>query len=156
MKLLPLLSAILFLCSCSTTTNRNQKSSALDVSLTSRLEAELDIDMSKKINGTAKQAKLFGFINIKSASDFVDGVNYDGTSGGFSLFSGGIVEETKSAAAHNAVVPNKADVIVAPQYVVRVHSFLGIYKEVTALVSGYAGKIKDIRHKDVSAPVKKQ
>jgi hypothetical protein len=39
-------------------------------------------------------------------------------------------------------------VIVAPQYIVQIHSFLGIYKEVTALVSGYAGKIKDIRHKD--------
>jgi hypothetical protein len=143
-----LLLSIMFLFSCSTTTNRNQKSSALDVSLTSRLEAELDIDMSKKIHGTAKQSKLFGFINIHTTSDYVDGVNYDGSGSGFSLFSGGIVEDTKSAAAYNAVVPNKADVIVAPQYIVQIHSFLGIYKEVTALVSGYAGKIKDIRHKD--------
>ena len=155
MKLVILILSMSFLFSCSTTTNRNQKSSALDVSLTSRLEAELDIDMSKKIHGTAKQSKLFGFINIHSAKDYVDGVNYDGSGSGFSLFSGGVVEDTKSAAAYNAVVPNKADVIVAPQYVVRVHSFLGIYKEVTALVSGYAGRIKDIRHKPTTNSVQK-
>lgn len=141
------IASTMLLASCSSTMNRSQKSGALDVRVTSDLKAEVDVDMTKKIQGTAKHTKLFGVIDIKSSKNYADGVAYDGGgSSAFSLFSGGIVDDTKSAAAYNAVVPNKADVLVAPQYMIKVESyFFGAWKEVTAVVSGYAGRIKDIK-----------
>jgi hypothetical protein len=148
MKLLSLaiIASTLTLVSCSSTINRSQKSGGLDVKVRSDLQADMDVDMSKKILGTAHHTKLFGVIDIKSSKNYADGVAYDGAGQGFSLFNGGIVEDTKSAAAYNAVVPNKADVLVAPQYMIKVESyFFGAWKEVTAQVSGYAGRIKNIR-----------
>ena len=150
MKIFTLATSMLFLVSCSTTMNRSQRSGALDVKVKSDLHADLDVDMSKKIQGTAHHTKLFGFIDIKSSNNYADGVAYDGVGSGGSFFGGGIVEEAKSAAAYKAVVPNQADVLVAPQYLIKVESYLfGAWKEVTAQVSGYAGKIRNIK-----APVK--
>jgi hypothetical protein len=126
--------------------NRSQKSGALDVRVSTDLQVDMDIDTSKKISGSAKHSKLFGFINLQTSKNFADGVTYDGASESFSFFSGGMVDDAKSAAAYNAVSSNKADVLVIPQYTIKVESyFLGAWKEVSAQVSGYAGKIKNIR-----------
>lgn len=128
---------------CSTTIKKSQKGGLIDVRAKSDLQVDLDIDMTKKISGSASHTKLFGFIDIKSSTNYAEGVSYEGDSVGW--FGGGVVEETKAAAAYNAVVPSKSDVIVAPQYVIKVKSyFLGIYKEVTAQVTGYSAKIKNI------------
>lgn len=146
MKVIALLASTFLLVSCSSTMNRSQKSGSLDVKVKSDLQADMDVDTTKKITGTAKHTKLFGVIDIKTSKNYADGVAYDGASQGFSLFSGGVVEDAKSAAAYNAVVPNKADVLVAPQYLIKVESyFFGAWKEVTAQVTGYAGRIKNIR-----------
>jgi hypothetical protein len=151
-KLLPVLvmASAFLMTGCSTTINKSQKSGSLDVKVKSDLQADMEVDMSKKITGTAFHTKLFGLFDIKTSQNYADGVGYDGVNSS-GWFSAGVIEETKSAAAYNAVVPNKADVIVAPQYLIKVKSyFLGAYKEVTAQVSGYAGRIKNI-----SAPVKR-
>lgn len=146
MKVIALLASTFLFVSCSSTMNRSQKSGSLDVKVKSDLQADMDVDMTKKITGTAKHTKLFGVIDIKTSKNYADGVAYDGASQGFNLFAGGVVEDAKSAAAYNAVVPNKADVLVAPQYLIKVESyFFGAWKEVTAQVSGYAGRIKNIR-----------
>jgi len=146
MKFLSLLTFTLFLASCSSTMNRSQRSGSLNVRVYSDLQADLDIDTSKKISGTAKHSKLFGLINLQSSKNYADGVTYDDSSRGFNLFSGGVVEDAKSAAAYNAITTNKADVIVIPQYTIKVESYvLGLWKEVTAQVTGYAGRIKNIR-----------
>lgn len=134
------------LASCSSTMNRSQHTGDMHVKVKSHLMADLDVDMTKKISGSVKHTKLFGFIDIKSSKHYADGVNYGVKNDGFSLFGPGIVEEAKSAAAYRAVVPSKADVLVAPQYLVKVESyFFGAWKEVTAQVSGYAGKIRNIK-----------
>lgn len=148
MKLLPI-AALSFLAACSTTNNLSQKSGNLNVNLKSNLQADVEVDMSKKIMGKAHHVRILGFHTAKS-TNYADGVNYDGgssSSGGlFGMFGPGMEEEAKSAAAYNATVPNKADVIVAPQYFVKVKSyFFGIYKEVQAQVWGYSGKITNIK-----------
>ncbi len=141
-----LLASTLLMTSCSTTFNKSQKSGALDVKVKSDLQADVEVDMAKKISGSAFHTKLFGFIDIKTSQNYADGVAYDGAGSGSSFFGGGIVEDAKSAAAYNAIVPSKADVLVAPQYLIKVKSyFFGAYKEVTAQVSGYAGRVKNIR-----------
>jgi hypothetical protein len=145
---LTILASTMLFVSCSTTVNRSQKSGGLDVKVRSDLKADVEVDTSKKIQGAAKHIKLFGLFDIKTSTNFADGVTYNGDGGSswFSFLSGGVVEETKSAAAYNAVVPNKADVIVAPQYIIKVQSyFFGAWKDVTAQVTGYAGRIKDIK-----------
>lgn len=148
MKSFVLLCSALFLISCSTTTNKHHSAGNLDVNLRSNLEAELDVDMSKKVQGKAFHSKLFGLIDLKGSSHYADGVNYGatGSTGLFSFMGGGVVDDAKSAAAFNALHPAKADIIIAPQYIVKVESwFFGAYKEVTAHVTGYAGKIRNIK-----------
>lgn len=143
---LVLLVASVFMTGCSTTINKSQQSSSINIATSSDLTADIDVDMNKILKGSAQQVTVLGFIDLEKAEHFADGVTYNGGSSGFSLFSGGMVESTKAAAAYRAVAKQEADVIVAPQYVVRVESkFLGLYKKVTASVSGYAGKIRNIR-----------
>jgi len=147
MKLLLIATSFTFLLAgCSTTINKSQHSGSVNVNINSHLKADVDVDMSRQVKGTANHKRLLWIFPIKSTDRFVDGVTYNGGETGFSLFSGGIVEETKSAAAYNAVVPNKVEVLIAPQYIVQVKSyFFGAWKEVTASVSGYAGKIRDFK-----------
>lgn len=153
MKFTVLLVSTMLLVSCSTTTNRSQKSGALDVKVKSDLQADVEVDMSKKIQGTAKHVKLFGIFDIQSSKNYVDGVVYDSGSEGFALFKDTTVEDAKSAAAYNAVVPNKADVLVAPQYLIQVKSYVfGMWKEVTAQVSGYAGRVATIKTNNRPSP----
>lgn len=144
-------SLVLFsnLFSCSTAMNKSQDSGPINARVEGNLQAEIVVDMTKKIQGTAHQAKLFGFIWLRTAHHFADGVAYTGAGdAGGGWFGPGMVEETKSAAAYKAVVPNKIDIIVAPQYITKVNSyFFGLYKEVTATVTGYAGRVKNIRQK---------
>lgn len=151
MKVLSLLTLVstFLLVSCSSTMNRSQSAGELDVRVHSNLAADLDVDMTKKISGSAKHTKLFGLIDIKTSKHFADGVNYGvEKKGGLSFFGPSIVDEAKSAAAYRAVVPNRADVLVAPQYLIKVESyFFGAWKEVTAQVTGYAGKIRNIKTK---------
>jgi hypothetical protein len=146
MKFLFILSATL-LVSCSTTQNINQKSGNLKINLATDLHADLEVDTAKKITGKAHHIRILG-IYTKSSSHFADGITYNASNenGAFSIFGPGMEETTKSAAAYNATVPSKADIIVAPQYHIKVKSYLfGAYKEVSAQVSGYAAKIKDIK-----------
>jgi hypothetical protein len=142
---LTLLTAFL-LVGCSSKAHLAQRSGNLDLQVKSRLQADIEVDMQKKIVGRSYHSSVFG-IDIKSSRNYADGVTYGDQKGksGFLFFGPGIVEEAKSAAAYNATVPNKADVLVAPQYHVKVNSwFFGLYKEVHAQVWGYAGKIRNI------------
>lgn len=146
--------SLIALASCSTTHHLSQKAGKLDVSVKGNLQAEVEVDMQKKIVGKSHYSRLFGLIDLNGSKNYADGVTYDGEGGGFLFFGGGVVEDAKSAAAYNATVPNKADILVAPQYLVKVNSwFFGAYKEVTAQVWGYAGKIKNIKTKEWSHPV---
>lgn len=141
---------VFFLVSCSTRNHMSQRAGGVDVSVKSQLSADVDVDMTRKIVGKATHVRIFG-IHTQSSRNYAEGVTYqtEGNGGGmFGLFGPGMEEEAKSAAAYNATVPSKADILVAPQYLVKVKSyFFGAYKEVQAQVWGYAGKIRDIKQK---------
>ncbi|HAZ13495.1 MAG: hypothetical protein A2X86_13270 [Bdellovibrionales bacterium GWA2_49_15] len=142
---------LLSLASCTTVLNKSQPNGALGVSVSSNLAADVEVIMSKKLKGSASESALFGMINTNSSGSYLDGVSYgDSSSSGFSFFSGGILDRTKSAAAYNAVKSGgeEVDVLVAPQYIVNQKSyFFGAYKVVTVQVSGYAGRIRSIKNK---------
>jgi hypothetical protein len=140
------LAGLVALVSCSHTNHMSQRSGGMHVAVNTNLEADIDVDMSKKIVGKAHHVRILG-IHTQSSRNYAEGVTYDtDNSGGFAIFGPGMEEETKAAAAYNATVPNKADVLVAPQYLVKVRSYVfGLYKEVSVQVWGYSGKLKQIR-----------
>ena len=146
MKFLTVL-ALAALVSCSSTNHLSHNPPRTNVSVKSHLHADVEVDMTKKIIGKARHTRILGF-HTQTSTNYADGVTYDtGSSGGglFGFFGPGMEEAAKSAAAYNATVPNKADVLVAPQYLVKVKSyFFGAYKEVTAQVWGYSGKVRNI------------
>lgn len=147
MKSISIVALAILMAGCSTTVRKSQNSGALNVRVQSDLEADVEVDMSKSVRGVAKQTTIFGLIDIKSADHYAEGVTYNTGATGFSIFPD-VVETTKSAAAYNAVKASKVDVIVAPQYQIHVKSYgLGIYKEVTAEVTGYAGYVRGIKKK---------
>ena len=139
---------------CATTNvNKSQDNTSLKIRTQGNLIADIDVDMTKQLHGTARQATLFGLFDIESPEFFADGITYSsGATPSFfaALFDDG--EGVKSAAAYKAISSSNngnqnIDVLVAPQYVVRkTTKYLGIYKEITANVTGYAGHIKRIRN----------
>lgn len=148
MKLLPIVIAASFLLTgCASTLHKSQTSGTLDVGVAGNLQADIDVDMTKQVKGTAHHSKVLWLIPVKDTNRYAEGVTYGGNgSGGWNLLGPSLVDETKSAAAYNAVVPNKVEVLVAPQYLVQVKSyFFGIWKEVTVSVTGYAGKVRNIK-----------
>jgi hypothetical protein len=145
-SLILIMSAVFIVTGCSSTINKSQNSSSIDIITKSKLNADIDVDIKKILKGSARQVTILGVFDIEKSTSFADGVTYNGGENGFSLFSGGIVESTKAAAAFNAVQKSNADVIVAPKYIIKVESKLfGAYKKVTATVSGYHGTIRSIR-----------
>ena len=141
-------SAFLFFTSCSSVVNRSQLASSIDLQVTSKMAADIKVDTRRVLKGSAQQVVYLGFLKTKEENQFADGVTYNGGGQMFSLFGEGIVGETKAAAALRAVKSKKGiDVLVSPQYTVKVDSKLfGMYKKVTVKVKGYAGMIKGIRN----------
>ena len=135
----------------STSTNKSIDTAGLIVSVNSQLMADIDVDISKKLSGTAKKSVLFGFYTLEEPDTFLDGAFGSGGEGG--LLGGLLAGDEgaiKSAAAYKAVNPSGkssvADVLVAPQYTLKKHKrFLGMYKETTATVVGYPGQISAIK-----------
>jgi hypothetical protein len=148
-----LLSSLLVIIGCSTRTiNKSKDSAALNVSLTSKLSAEVRVDLNKKLKGTASESILFGIFQIEGTNKYIDGISFGGGNSSFLsslfLFGSGAAGRAKAAAAYNALKKAPGvDVIVSPQYVLQQKSqFFGAYKKIKAVVTGYAGHIKRIRN----------
>lgn len=144
-----ILTLVSLIFSSCTSIHKSHRNGSIDISIQSELKADVDVDMNRKLRATAVESRLFGFIPLKSTNHYLDGISYNGGStGGFLFFGEGLVGEAKSAAAYKAVRGQKnVDVLVAPQYAIKVKNVLGIYKKVTATVTGYAGRIRRIKKK---------
>lgn len=139
--------------SCSTSVHRSQMSTSLDVTMESNLTADIEVDLTKQLKGSAKQSMIFWFFDLDVPEYFTEGVAYNKGSNNFSLSTlspmNGLLDSVKAAAAYRATYETKADVLVFPQYNVKVTTrFMGFYKEVVANVYGYAGNIKSIKPTD--------
>jgi hypothetical protein len=104
------------------------------------LNADIQVDVSQTLTGTAKQVVIFGIFEVEGPESYMDGIeNFEGSA-------------VKSAAAFTAITNfnansknQKVDVIIAPQYFIKKRSrFMGLYKEVTATITGYPGRITKI------------
>jgi hypothetical protein len=101
-----------------------------------------DMEVGRRISGKSTTTVILGFIKLGD-SEYADGVSY-GT--GFSFSLGG-AEGAKSAAAYKAIKAGKADILIAPTYVVREYGFSPIYTTIEAEVTGFAGTVKGVKQK---------
>ncbi len=135
-----LIIASLSLFGCSSTINKSQYSKSIDMSVSSRLNAEIDVDLQNELTGYAYGGFLFHFIKITGDKKYADGIDYGNIGSNW-----GPTSWIKSAAAYNALKNTKADVLVAPRYVIE-ESSNPFYREIKVKVVGYPGKIRSIRN----------
>ncbi len=116
---------------------------------------DVEVNLKEQISGEATMQSVF--ILKWGATQFADGVSYNGAGGAIAgepsmlaeLFgalnslTGGAVEACKAAAAYDACQKANADVILTPNYVVTIDDFV-IYKKINVKVTGYGGTIKGI------------
>lgn len=109
-----------------------------------RVKSDLkaDVAVGEKISGSASSILLFGLITLGAPNKFADGIIYGGANQGIPFFNP--YEELKSAAAYNAVVDARADVIIAPRYTISGTNYF-LFKTLTATVSGYKGTLKGFK-----------
>ena len=131
MKKILLLTLFIFI-GCSSI-NKSVIASPVEVTTTTNINAKVKV--GDKINGTAKSRLLLGFFVLSGPTEFADGV--------FSSLVANPLNPTgsiKAAAAYNAIYTSGADIIVNPQYVVKVTRSI-LYTTIEVTVSGYNGKI---------------
>ena len=132
--------------SCSSI-NKGHLNSNLKISIESNMNASINVDTSQKLTGYASGIYLFHLFKISGDSKYADDIEFnEGKAGTFEqLFSN--TYPVKAAAAYNAIRTSKADVIIAPQYVIESNNWNPFYKEVKVKVTGYPGYIVSIRNK---------
>lgn len=125
---------------------------------TNPIKADIDIDMSKKLKGSAHASYLFNFRVSPFSQKYLDNVYYSGVSMPmdltilnpmtllFTIIHGGmdaVSNKVKAAAAYNAIEGENVDILVHPEYVVEKKDFF-IFKKFYAEVTGYKGTFKNI------------
>lgn len=140
MKKVALLLCLSVLLSACSATHVSQPDSALISKVEAPLEAEITV--GNKIYGVAKNTRVLGLFNF-GPHTFADGVHY-GT--GFEQRLSDEYAEIKAAAAYQATHKSRADVIVAPRYIIESHNYF-LYKTTVARVEGYKGVINRISKK---------
>ncbi len=101
-----------------------------------------DVAVGEKISGSASTVLLFGLITLGAPNKFADGIVYGGQQATVPFLNP--YEELKSAAAYNAVIDGRADVIIAPRYTLSSTNYF-LFKTLNATVSGYKGTLKGFR-----------
>lgn len=124
-----------------TTLNQSAPSQGLQSQVSADFAA--DVEVGNLAKGRSRTVVILGFITLGD-SKFADGVNYGVNKPSFGF---GATEDTKSAAAYNALKKTNADILVAPRYTVDEFNFFGIYKTIDAEVVGYSGTIKSVKQK---------
>jgi len=126
--------SLLFITGCASV-NQSHIYSPVGISISSDMTADVDVDLSKKLTGSASATYFLGFIKVAGDSKYADGY------GGF-----GQTGAVKSAATFDAINKGNGDVLVSPQYVVNTENYF-LYKTIKVNVSGFEGKIKAIKNK---------
>ncbi len=137
----------IFLTGCSTT-YLNDNSGTLVPNITSNLEADIDVDITKKISGEGSVTYLFGFIPLTLKTYSTTGIVYSGSGGSSNPLNMilSMLPDTdlaKGEAAYNAVKNSNVDIIVDPVFEMTTTNFI-LFTKQTAKVTGYKGTIKSI------------
>ncbi|KMN12857.1 lipoprotein [Pseudomonas weihenstephanensis] len=122
--------------------NASQPSSPIDSVVKADLKA--DVAVGETITGQSSVNVLFGIFKFGGDSEFADGVEYGGSTGGGLGGALDPVSAVKSAATYKAVKNSGADLIIAPRYEVSEQSYV-VFKKVSVTVKGNKGNIRSIR-----------
>jgi hypothetical protein len=125
---------LLFITGCASV-HQSHIYSPVGISISSEMTADVSVDLSKKLTGSAKGTYFLGFWKISGDSKYADGYGGLGTTG-----------KVKSAAAFNAISKSDGDILVSPQYVIT-SKFIFPFKTINVDVSGFEGRIKEIKNK---------
>lgn len=137
-----------------TETNRVGDQVAVNMQLNITPQVEIK---NNKIFGQAEVHSVLGIINWGVDSE-ATGVNFGasaahgagalgGAAGAFNAFSAFIPNGTsvaKNGAVYNACVTNKADLLLAPQYVIKTKNYF-VYKVIECKVTGFPGTVKSLK-----------
>ncbi len=134
---------LFLLASCASEINKSQVFTPLAVTASSALDADIEVNMQRKLKGTAYAHYLFSWIHVSGNNKYLDGVGYNGNE------DWGRQGAVKAAAAYNAVKHTNADVLVSPQYVIRESGNI-FWKTITVTVTGFAGRITNFKKAPVS------
>lgn len=149
MLIFGLLLAVAVIASGCTTVSQSQPSGPLGVKVAAPMKA--DIEIGEKVSGTASGTILCFFVQLGFPSKFAENVDYNYYTSWHSSPIAGIssiaqiaMGNLKSAAAYDAVTKGKADVLVAPKYIVEANDFW-IFQTLNVTVTGYKGTVKGIK-----------
>ena len=148
MLLLPILALALVTTSCkSTKVGPFNKPISIGIGTDVRpLDADISVDLTKKISG---ESKGLYFLCFRLSGDKTYTIGADNTAkSGFPSFNGLTkVDVLKSAAAYKAVTDSKSDWLVQPNYVIDIEKLV-FFKRIHVKVNGYAGTINKIYQQD--------
>jgi len=125
---------VLMMTGCSTSHNKSVISAGIGVAVNTD-PATAEYTIGNKISGEARATYLFGILPLSEPDSFADGVS------GFGGFGGS--SKVKSAAVFNAMESANSDMIINPQYVVKMNKTL-FTTSYTAKVTGWAGNVTNI------------
>jgi hypothetical protein len=141
---------VLLTVSC-TSINKSHLNSSIGITISSPMDAKVDVDMTKKLVGYASGGYLFHLFKVAGDNKFADGVAYSASSdNGIFSFLNAISKtgEVRSAAAYNAIRTSDADVLINPQYIIEESNWNPFYKLIKVKVTGYPGKVISIKNRD--------
>lgn len=150
-RLISVAALIFLLASCSTI-NKSHMNASIGISISSPMDAKIDVDMTKKLVGYASGGYLFHLLKVSGDAKHADGIQYNSPGGKDAGFVGNIlqsfskIEDVKSAAAYNAIRTSEADVLINPQYVIEESNWNPFYKLIKVKVTGYPGKVISIKN----------
>ena len=104
---------------------------------------------NKYVTGSSKCTVYLGFIRVGDLSKQVTGVSF---SAGSSFWGGG-TDVYQRAALYDACAKSKADIILCPQYVLKVDGNIFV-KDVSCTVKGFPGYIKGVKVLPDQCPLK--
>jgi hypothetical protein len=122
-------------------TEANRVGDQISVKMSLKLDPQVDVK-SQKVSGSAAVHSVLGFINWGVNSQAV-GVNF-GTSADFLNIVPNGENVAKNGAVYNACIKNKADLLVAPQYVITKKNFI-VYQVIQCQVTGFPGYVKSVK-----------
>ncbi len=150
LRFLVFITCLIMIMGCSSI-NKSHMNAAIQIGITSPMDAKIDVDMTKKLVGYASGGYLFHLLKVSGDNKFADGINFNSSGEqGFlasTLKTFSKIEEVKAAAAYNAIRTSDADVLISPQYVIEEGNWNPFYKLIKVKVTGYPGKVISIKNK---------
>lgn len=128
--------------SCSTKIEASKVGSPLQVEMEKVYVQPILETKNEVISGSASVHSILGLISWGPSSQAV-GVDY-GFSGKKITFTSPSDEVARNAATYEATTNAKADVILAPQYILTKKDYV-VYKKINCEVKGYPGFLKGIQ-----------